>query len=216
MLGSRHRSSDRQSAWLFIDWWNCRNALFRSIERRRQPPWEIDWQILPSWLIREARYLLDLDALDLGGASVFSSYTPGQASSERHRDFCHGILEARYGYEVTLLPRTRRRPPRCPVCSISIPNCPNCGRPLSGRQEKGVDTALAFRMAQVAMRGEADILIIASGDSDFAPIVTSVRDLGRTVIQAAFVPEGENLARTCHAVIDINAGRSSIEYRRRR
>lgn len=71
-------------------------------------------------------------------------------------------------------------------------------------------------MAQVAMRGEADILIIASGDSDFAPIVTSVRDLGRTVIQAAFVPEGENLARTCHAVIDINAGRSSIEYRRRR
>lgn len=225
MSNPKDRPAEHQSAWLFIDWWNCNRSLKRSY-KNPDDEWEIDWVLFWNSLIAEVRDRLHLDALKPAGASVFSAYAPGEEKSERHWKFCHGTLKAKYGYDVRVLARTSKpRSPECrnPKCEAKVSDCPHCGRrgQLARRSEKGVDTALAFRMAQVAMRNEANILILASGDSDFVPIVEAVQGLGCTVFQAAFRSKGKSLQgeilgdyckRDGGGVIDINSLRDRITF----
>ena len=87
---------------------------------------------------------------------------------------------------------------------------------VSGWQEKGVDTALSFRMALVVTRDEADVIILVSNDRDFEPNIKAIRQSGVAVVHAAFAPQGRYLSDRCDAAINISRGRNSIEFRRPR
>lgn len=203
-------------AWVLVDYSNCTSSLERSWRDRRTSEWRIDWRRFPEWLVQEAGRLLGMDSLLLTGKSVFSSFTPDSEPSERHREFCYGTLRAKLGYEVTVLPRRPRHPSECSNCGGSIASCPYCGKDLSGWQEKGVDTALSFRMALVVTRDEADVIILVSNDRDFEPNIKAIQQSGVAVVHAAFAPQGGYLSDRCDAAIDINRGRNSIEFRRPR
>ena len=52
--------------------------------------------------------------------------------------------------------------------------------------EKGIDVRLATDMLLHAFRGNYDVAILASGDTDFADAIQAVKDMGRTVEVALF------------------------------
>jgi uncharacterized LabA/DUF88 family protein len=52
--------------------------------------------------------------------------------------------------------------------------------------EKGIDVRLATDMLMHAYRGNFDVAILVSGDTDFADAVQAVKDLGRNVEIALF------------------------------
>lgn len=135
-------------AWVLLDYWNCWNSLQRSIHKHGDKRWEIAWDRLPKWLADESARLLGIDNLQLAGQSVFSSYRPGQTE---HLNFVRDTLGARYGYEATIFEQKPRRPPKCKRCKAEFKRCQRCGASQWGWQEKGVDTAIAFRIATLAI-----------------------------------------------------------------
>lgn len=209
MTDAVHSTTGPLRAWVLLDYWNCWNSLQRSIDLHGDEPWQIAWGRLPKWLADESARLLEIDNLQLAGQSVFSAYRPGQIE---HLRFVRRTLGRRYGYETTIFEQKRRRPPRCKRCKTEFTRCAQCGESQWGWQEKGVDTAIAFRIATLAMSGDADVIVLGSGDSDFSPVVEAARALSLRVVQAAFPPQGKALGAECDAVIDIRSGRRYIQF----
>ena len=199
-------------AWVLLDYWNCWNSLQRSIHRHGDNQWEIAWDRLPKWLAGESARLLGVDNLQLAGQSVFSAYRPGQT---KHLHFIHSTLGDKYGYETTIFEQKRRHPPKCRNCNAEFKRCEQCGESQWGWQEKGVDTAIAFRMATLAISRDADVIVLGSGDGDFSPVVEAARELSLRVVQAAFPPQGKALGAKCDAVIDMRSGRRHIQFQKR-
>ncbi len=64
--------------------------------------------------------------------------------------------------------------------------------------EKGVDTALATELVELAVDTLFDSAILVSADADFVPAVELVqRRTGKRVIHAYFRPKGQDLRNRC-------------------
>jgi uncharacterized LabA/DUF88 family protein len=55
--------------------------------------------------------------------------------------------------------------------------------PTSPQQEKGIDVALAIGFVRTAIQQRADVLILASRDTDIVPALEMAVDLGRTDVE---------------------------------
>lgn len=84
--------------------------------------------------------------------------------------------------------------------------------------EKGVDILVALELLRGAYRDEYDVAILVAGDGDYADIVTEVRAVGKTVLNAFFSEQKSyELAKASNGFIDLNhVNWSSIELRRDR
>lgn len=85
--------------------------------------------------------------------------------------------------------------------------------------EKGVDVNIAVDMLKFAFLNYYDVAILVSGDGDFVPVVKSVQELGKKVINAYFKDKerkGFHLIRTCDIFIEINgAFIKECQYKRK-
>ena len=72
--------------------------------------------------------------------------------------------------------------------------------------EKGVDVKLATDMLLHASRGNYEVAILVSGDTDFVDVIQGVKDLGKNVEIALFDPRGSQaLRQVADEVIELNA-----------
>lgn len=70
--------------------------------------------------------------------------------------------------------------------------------------EKGVDVQIATHMVAMAHRGEYDVAVLASGDSDLVPAVVEVIQQGRVVENALPSPRSRHLFQVCSKFTQID------------
>ena len=74
--------------------------------------------------------------------------------------------------------------------------------------EKGIDVNIAVDMLKLAFLNYYDVAILISGDGDFVPVVKSVQELGKKVINAYFKDRertGFHLRNSSDDFIEINS-----------
>src|SRR5438094_620541 len=84
--------------------------------------------------------------------------------------------------------------------------------PLTGRNEKGSDVALAVDAMQIGLAGKIDIAVLVTGDADFVPLARALMKEGIRVMGAYFeyADNGhksfinERLAKVCNYTLNIN------------
>lgn len=169
-------AGEMTKAMIFIDGTWLYYSKYRLGELEGKTEFNVDYGRLPDILSKALASQLGNDAIDVVRCYLFGSYAWNHDEQDsdavsRQRDF-FAMLKERYHYEVEVFPidfkgRRLRRVDRQPDDSFEP-------------REKCVDVALASRMMYYAAIPNAyDIAIIVAGDEDFAPLLRTVRLLGK-------------------------------------
>ena len=188
--------------WIFVDYWNFQLHLGHDFKA--------DWIKLGPWLAEKAA---DAAGIPYGGysyegMSVYSSYDP--RGNPAHYRWATGWLSRQSNIAVQCLERQPRRPTRCSSCGFEVAGCPQCGQPMSGMQEKGVDTLLAMDMIRLAWEETYDLAVLVTNDGDLAPCVQLLGQKSKWVIHGRFLPWGTAVAEASFASFDIGDCREEI------
>jgi len=183
---------------VFVDFWNLQLTL----NDRVGSHYRLDWKALSPRLVTEAETILG-EPLSLEGTHVYLSYNPRTQAGKRLHNWSINFLDRCPGIRVISKERKTKRPPKCPSCHQAMTVCPQCGAPMVGTVEKGIDTAIVTDMISLAWENAWDIAILVSSDRDLIPPVEFLTTRGRKVINAYFPPTGAHLARTCWASINL-------------
>jgi uncharacterized LabA/DUF88 family protein len=201
---------------VFVDYWNLQLTMNQRVNKETQGKHErfqFDWKGLSAWLAKKAAETTGLPAYRFEGGIIYSSYNPKTAEGRKQHGWLTTWLNRQPGVQVVSYARHPKNAPSCPACHHSIPTCPRaeCGAPLTGTIEKGVDSAIVTDMIRLAWEDSFEIAVIASSDADLVPAVQFLNQKGRKVIQAGFPPSGVSLATACWASFDIFESRAEIE-----
>lgn len=203
---------------VLVDFWNLQlslNQRHRDACDEKDEAYSvlrIDWNKLPQLLVRKAAELLKADDYRYDGTIVFTSFNPHKPEDKKYHRWATGWLDKQPGVKVKCFERRSTSPPKCPTCHREISHCSHgdCGQPLNGTVEKGVDTAIATDMIRLAWENAYDVAILATSDADLVPAVEFLDQKGIRVVQAAFPPLGSHLARACWGCVDIYALRDEF------
>jgi len=181
-----------------VDFWNLQLAWNEFHPTRLKIPWATRFTDV---LTRHAG-----DDAVYTGCNVYASVDPNKPADAGLRRFLHA-MKGFPGYHVTVKERKPREGFRCPhqECRKPILECPHCERVLRRTVEKGVDTALATDLVELAVDNLFDSAILVSADADFVPAVELVQKrTGKRVIHAYFRPKGQDLRNSCwsHLYLD--------------
>jgi len=132
--------------------------------------------------------------IEIGSAAV----TEGQKKLAGFLD----MLEVQPGFFVKRFPR-----------KTSMFQCAACGAENRYTQEKEVDTSMVADMLRLAAVNAFDVLVLVSGDSDHAPAVEGVRQLGRQAYVSTWGRAGlsTRLRKASFDHIDLLEGMSFFE-----
>jgi len=87
--------------------------------------------------------------------------------------------------------------------------CPSCAHRYRKRVEKETDVHLAVDIVRDALRGDVDVAVVMSGDSDLGPAFQTVRaDTDVQLVSVVFQPRqaSKNLVRFSHAQYRLSLG----------
>lgn len=174
---------------IFIDGKNFYSGWKERVGGRR-----IDLRELAAWIVRR------VGGSSLWGAYYFTSVETGAAATAEGQVKLGGfldMLEMQPGYFVERFPR-----------KAGTFQCPHCGADNRYMQEKEVDTAMVADIVRLAAVGAFDILVLVSGDADYAPALDAVRLLGRQAYVATWGGMGLSyrLRKTAFEHIDMLDG----------
>ncbi|MDI1448352.1 NYN domain-containing protein [Polyangium sp. 6x1] len=132
--------------------------------------------------------------IEIGSAAV----TEGQKKLAGFLD----MLEVQPGFFVKRFPR-----------KTTMFQCAACGAENRYTQEKEVDTSMVADMLRLAAVNAFDVLVLVSGDSDHAPAVEGVRQLGRQAYVSTWGRAGlsTRLRKAAFDHIDLLEGLSFFE-----
>jgi hypothetical protein len=193
---------------IFVDFWNLQITLndheAKALKKDRAS-FQIDWKKLPAVFVREAAQILTVKDTAYSGMLVFTSYNPASEPDRNHHKWATTWLHRQPGVHVSCVERKKRGRAKCQVCHKEIHKCPQpeCGAPLEGTVEKGVDTAIATDMIRLAWEDAYDVAILVTSDADLIPAVEFIERKGLSVIQAGFPSYGIELASACWASFDL-------------
>jgi hypothetical protein len=200
---------DRSRVRVFIDYWNFQlgiNERAAQEQGEEEVRFRLDWRRIGPVLARHACSTVGLTESEyvFDGANVYTSYDPNTQAGRGYLNWVSNWLNRQPGIHVDCRERRPRRPPKCPSCYREITSCPHddCGQPLKGTIEKGVDTLIATDMIRLAWEEAYDIAVLASSDADLVPAVEFLNVRARKVVQTGFPPKGIHLATTCWASFD--------------
>ncbi len=196
---------------IFIDFWNFQltwNNTFSSESR-------IDWSALPSVFARQAEYKLAEGGapreLQLEEVRVYASYDAQTQTGTKLQNWLKNWLDRQPGYRVYSKPRMRiKRKIYCRECEYETETCPECGMPLRGTTEKGVDTSVATGLLSMALDDSSSIAILTTSDSDLIPAVELAQSIGLKVVNACWKTRGHDLAASCWASFNIEDTQTEI------
>lgn len=200
---------------VFVDYWNLQLTLNeREAAQQHQDNlrFKIDWRKLPAWLADNAARTTGIPKYSYEGAIIHASYDRNSSDGPGFFNWATTWLNRQPGIQVECHVRRPRSRPRCNSCHKEIATCPHpeCGNPITGTIEKGVDTAIATDMIRLAWENAYDIGVLASLDADLIPAVHFLDQKGKKIVQAGFPPKGVDLATSCWASFDIFANREDI------
>jgi uncharacterized LabA/DUF88 family protein len=149
----------------------------------------IDFVELNQWLVKK-----------VGGTSLWGAYYYTGISTEGENEVGARLenfltsLATKPGFFVRAFPR-RRRATRCFTCQAEN----------FYSEEKKVDTSMVADMVRLAAIDSYDVAILLSGDSDYAPALEAVRQLGKQAYVATWGRFGlsSDLRRVCFDHIDL-------------
>lgn len=133
----------------------------------------IDFSRLSDWLVAKAQGKYLWGAYYYTGVDDLAAQ--GQAEPQQKLAGFLDMLETQPGFFVNTFKRK--------VGSIT---CPDCGIENRYVLEKEVDTSMVSNMVQMAAQDSFDIMILMSGDADYAPAIRAVRSLGKQAYIASW------------------------------
>jgi uncharacterized LabA/DUF88 family protein len=60
--------------------------------------------------------------------------------------------------------------------------CPACGNRFKRNEEKETDVAIAMRLMEIAARGEREVAVLVSGDTDMVPAIRAAKRLSPSLV----------------------------------
>lgn len=149
---------------------------------------------------RLARWIVDqVEGTDFRGAYYYTAVggSPDMDDTTRGLESFLKTLELETGFYVVRMERKEK-----------FIRCYSCGNDIRLYQEKEVDTQMVADMLQLAAVNAFDILVLLSGDADFAPAVEAVRRLGKIVYVATWGRHGlsSRLRSSAFGHIDLQEG----------
>lgn len=76
-------------------------------------------------------------------------------------------------------------------------------RPNGSHVEKGVDVAIAVDMLSKAYTNQYDVVVLVSGDGDYARALQAVKDIGKKA-EVAYFPKCHHLRKVADQFIDLS------------
>ncbi len=159
----------------------------------------IDFGEMAKWVLARA------GGQALWGAYYYTGVETGAASSTEGQLKLTGfldMLEMQPGFFVERFPR-----------KANTFACISCGAENRYTQEKEVDTTMVADILRFAAVGAYDILVLMSGDADYAPAVDGVRAIGKQAFVATWGGAGlsSRIRRAAFDHIDLLEGLCSFE-----
>lgn len=158
---------------------------------------ELDYGRLATWVVEQ------VGGSALWGANYYTGIETSGPAAAAQAGFTAFLdrLEEQPGYFVKRFPR-KTDVFRCEVCSAEN----------RFTREKEVDTTMVADMLRLAAVDGFDILVLVSGDADYAPAVEGVRTLGKKVYVATWGGRGlaPRLRRSAFDHIDLTKGLDSF------
>ncbi len=135
----------------------------------------IDFSKLSRWIVEQVQ------GTDFRGAYYYTAVGGAPETDETTRGLESFLktLELETGFYVVRMERKEK-----------YIRCFHCGKDIRLYQEKEVDTQMVADMLQLAAVDAFDILVLLSGDADFAPAVEAMRRLGKIVYVATWGRHG--------------------------
>ncbi|MCZ7486653.1 NYN domain-containing protein [Rhizobium rhizogenes] len=159
---------------LFVDFWN---VVINVRNQSRMFDVDVKWDKLAESLVSETRQgYFDDTTGELAGCYIFGSVSRSNAQESK---FVERVVD-HYGSKPGLFFNFAERVPK--QTSIS---CSECGEVVKTRSESGVDVLLAIEMIKHATMREHEYLALVSGDRDFVPLLSYLRDQGQRVLHVA-------------------------------
>ena len=202
---SEHRQLHRVR--VFVDFWNYT----LSMRRFAGHGFDTDWRAIGPSLATKAgdKFTSDVSSM-YQGLHFYGSYDPSGDKDQKLRDWAVNTVATFPGVSVSMVPRQRKRPPRCPSCQHEVTICPQCNSNMRGTEEKGVDVRIATDMIRLAWSESYDVAVLVTSDKDLIPAVEFLETRGITVIHGYFPNEGDELAKKCWDRINIPALREEL------
>ncbi len=66
--------------------------------------------------------------------------------------------------------------------------CPKCGNRFTRFEEKETDVAIGMRMMETAARGECEVVVLVSGDTDMLPAIKAAKRLSPSLVIGVAFP----------------------------
>ena len=172
---------------VFVDFWNFSLSL-----RQIDPEFKVNWQILGSFLAKEAGAIIDASSpINYEGTHVYGSYDPNKLGDSKLKNWFTNTLDKMSGVSVVLQERQRKKGyPKCPTCQVEAKICAACEGDMRGTEEKGVDTRIATDIVSLAWANGFNCAVLVSSDRDFVPVAEFLHTKGIKVVHGAFPPLG--------------------------
>lgn len=203
---------------VFIDYWNFQLTLNAKLGAKRGVKdyrAMVDWKDLGPLLANKSSEILQCDPAEISyaGCYIYTSFNPATDDGRKFKKWATTWLDRQPGVNVEIRERKPRALPKCPTCHNEITHCPHpeCGEPIVGTIEKGIDTLLVTDLIRLAWSNSYDAAILASSDADMVPAVTFVQTTGKKIIQAGFPPSGIDLATECWGSFNVLDLENKIE-----
>jgi uncharacterized LabA/DUF88 family protein len=66
--------------------------------------------------------------------------------------------------------------------------CPRCGNRFTRHEEKETDVAIAMQLMEIAARGECEVVVLVSGDTDLVPAIRAANRVSPSIIVGVAFP----------------------------
>jgi uncharacterized LabA/DUF88 family protein len=181
---------------LFFDGKNFYSGWRDTAQGRR-----IDFVKLSEWLVKKVGGTSLWGAHYYTGVETALTAGPEAAAPAKLSAFLD-VLETQPGYFVYRFPR-----------KVHKVACLKCGADTKYSYEKEVDTTMVADMLRYAAVNAFDVVVLMSGDADYAPAVEGVRSLGKQAFVASWGGAGvsQRIRRAAFDHVDLLAGLATFE-----
>lgn len=164
----------RRRLKIFVDFWN---VLIHARSRVDAFNIDVNWDVLSQQILSETKQGFHDESIgDIAGCYIFGSYN--KSNSREFKDI-EKILDthgSKSGLFFDFSERTKKQ---------TTIKCDSCGNGIKQTSESGVDIKLTVEMIKHAFMREHDYIALVSGDRDFIPLLSYLKDLGQRVLHVA-------------------------------
>jgi hypothetical protein len=175
-----------QQARVFVDFWN----FHLSVRAMSRLPLRVNWQMFGLRAVQTLSPLMLGNSPRCEGTHIYGSYS----TSEQWQAQLAKEMVEKHALIPGVFPIFEKREKQA-----SIRNCGSCGEPITLNAELGIDVRLAIDVVKFSHFNQDEVILLATNDSDFIPLVEYLTSLGRKVVHLHPKNANTKLSRVCWA-----------------